>query len=88
MLARICYGAAVTTLPADDETPVRQRLSAEDRRSAMIAAARVLFARNGFRGTGTSDIAAAAGCSEPIIYKRFASQARALRGRAGGLGRG
>jgi AcrR family transcriptional regulator len=64
----------VATLPADDEVPARQRLSAEDRRSAIIDAARVLFARNGFRGTGTSDIAAAAGCSEPIIYKHFASK--------------
>ena len=34
----------------------------------------MLFARNGFRGTGTSDIAAAAGCSEPMIYKHFASK--------------
>jgi AcrR family transcriptional regulator len=64
----------VETLPADDQTPARQRLSAEDRRSAIIAAARVLFSRNGFRGTGTSDIAAAAGCSEPVIYKHFASK--------------
>jgi AcrR family transcriptional regulator len=54
--------------------PVRQRLSAEDRRASIISAARVLFARNGFRGTGTSDIAAAAGCSEPVIYKHFASK--------------
>jgi AcrR family transcriptional regulator len=58
----------------DEQAPARQRLSAEDRRSAIIAAARVLFARNGFRGTGTSDIAAAAGCSEPVIYKHFASK--------------
>lgn len=60
-------------LPADD-VPVRQRLSADDRRSAIIDAARTLFARNGFRGTGTSDIATAAGCSEPVIYKHFASK--------------
>jgi AcrR family transcriptional regulator len=58
----------------DEQAPARQRLSAEDRRAAIIAAARVLFARNGFRGTGTSDIAAAAGCSEPVIYKHFASK--------------
>ena len=58
--------------------------------------------RNGFRGTGTSDIAAAAGCSEPMIYKHFASKqalfaggarglqalhARSLRRRGGGRGR-
>ena len=42
--------------------------------SAIIDAARTLFARNGFHGTGTSDIAAAAGCSEPVIYKHFASK--------------
>jgi AcrR family transcriptional regulator len=58
----------------EEHEPVRQRLKAEDRRAAIITAARVLFARNGFRGTGTSDIAAAAGCSEPVIYKHFASK--------------
>jgi AcrR family transcriptional regulator len=58
----------------DEQNPARQRLSAEDRRSAIIEAARKLFGRNGFHGTGTSDIAAAAGCSEPVIYKHFASK--------------
>src|SRR6476469_4096631 len=58
----------------EEAVPARQRLSADDRRSAIIDAARTLFAANGFRGTGTSDIAAAAGCSEPVIYKHFASK--------------
>src|SRR6476469_9772699 len=58
----------------EEAVPARQRLSADDRRSAIIDAARTLFARNGFRGTGTSEIAEAAGCSEPIIYKHFASK--------------
>jgi AcrR family transcriptional regulator len=62
------------SIPAEEQVPARQRLSAEDRRSAIIAAARTLFACNGFRGTGTSEIAAAAGCSEPMIYKHFASK--------------
>jgi AcrR family transcriptional regulator len=62
------------SIPAEEQVPARQRLSAEDRRSAIIAAARTLFACNGFRGTGTSEIAAAAGCSEPVIYKHFASK--------------
>ena len=61
-------------IPADEKAPARQRLSADDRRLAIIAAARTLFARNGFHGTGTSEIAAAAGCSEPVIYKHFASK--------------
>jgi AcrR family transcriptional regulator len=64
----------VSATPADEQAPARQRLSAEDRRAGIIDAARTLFARNGFRGTGTSDIAAAAGCSEPVIYKHFASK--------------
>jgi AcrR family transcriptional regulator len=64
----------VTVLPADDQAPARQRLSADDRRSAIIDAARKLFGRNGFHATGTSEIAAAAGCSEPVIYKHFASK--------------
>jgi AcrR family transcriptional regulator len=64
----------VVTTPAEQEAPARQRLSAEDRRDSIIQAARTLFAANGFRGTGTSDIAAAAGCSEPVIYKHFASK--------------
>ncbi len=59
---------------APDQAPARQRLGADERRASIIAAARVLFSRNGFRGTGTSDIAAAAGCSEPVIYKHFASK--------------
>lgn len=70
----VCYCPAVTAIPAHEQTPARQRLSAEDRRSAIIDAARKLFSRNGFHGTGTSDIAAAAGCSEPVIYKHFASK--------------
>ena len=66
-----CLGGLAGT---EEQAPARQRLSAENRRAAIIEAARVLFARNGFRGTGTSDIAAAAGCSEPVIYKHFASK--------------
>src|SRR3981081_1817224 len=62
-------------LPVDAaQAPGRQRLSAVDRRSAIVEAARTLFARNGFNGTGPSDIAAAAGCSEPMIYKHFVSK--------------
>src|SRR3979409_2215406 len=62
-------------LPVDAaQAPGRQRLSAADRRAGIVEAARALFTRNGFHGTGTSDIAAAAGCSEPVIYKHFASK--------------
>jgi AcrR family transcriptional regulator len=54
--------------------PLRKRLPAVERRALILEVARTLFARNGFHGTGTTEIAAAAGCSEPIIYKHFASK--------------
>jgi AcrR family transcriptional regulator len=53
---------------------VRKRLPAVERRALILEVARTLFARNGFQGTGTTELAAAAGCSEPIIYKHFASK--------------
>jgi TetR/AcrR family transcriptional regulator, repressor for uid operon len=52
----------------------RTRLTYEDRRTAILDAARHEFARKGFRGTGTADIAARCGCSEPMLYKHFASK--------------
>jgi AcrR family transcriptional regulator len=69
----------VTTAPSlpPAETaalPLRRRLPAIERRALILEVARTLFARNGFQGTGTTEIAAAAGCSEPIIYKHFASK--------------
>ncbi|MEO9174189.1 MAG: helix-turn-helix domain-containing protein [Gaiellales bacterium] len=59
---------------APSEIPLRRRLPAEQRRALILEVARTLFARNGFHATGTHEIAAAAGCSEPIIYKHFASK--------------
>jgi AcrR family transcriptional regulator len=52
----------------------RKRLPAVERRALILEVARTLFARNGFHATGTTEIAEAAGCSEPIIYKHFASK--------------
>ena len=52
----------------------RTRLTYEDRRTAILDAARHEFARKGFRGAGTADIAARCGCSEPMPYKHFASK--------------
>jgi len=57
-----------------DVVLVRKRLPAEERRALILEVSRGLFAQNGFHATGTIEIAAAAGCSEPIIYKHFASK--------------
>src|SRR5690349_5007607 len=49
-------------------------MPAAERRAAILDAARGAFARGGFHGASTAEIARAAGCSEPILYRHFASK--------------
>lgn len=48
-----------------------QRLPAEKRRQQILDAAIPVFARRGYAGAGTADIAQAAGIGEPTIYRYF-----------------
>jgi len=50
------------------------RMPGEDRRRQLLRVAIDSFARNGFSGTKTKDIAAAAGVSEAILFRHFASK--------------
>jgi len=50
------------------------RLPAIDRRRQLIEAAMDLFSRKGFAGTTTKEIALAAGVSEAIIFRHFATK--------------
>jgi AcrR family transcriptional regulator len=50
------------------------RLDSDERRKAIVAAALPLFARKGFAGTTTREIAEAAGISEALLFKRFPSK--------------
>ncbi len=50
------------------------RMPGEDRRRQLLRVAVESFARNGFSGTKTKDIAAAAGVSEAILFRHFASK--------------
>jgi AcrR family transcriptional regulator len=50
------------------------RLDSDGRRRAIVAAAVPLFARNGFAGTTTRELAAAAGVSEALLFKHFPSK--------------
>ena len=50
------------------------RLDSDDRRKAIVAAAVPLFARNGFAGTTTRELAAAAGVSEALLFRHFPSK--------------
>lgn len=50
------------------------RMSGEKRRRQLIRVAIKLFSRKGFRGTTTKEIALAAGISEAMIFRHFASK--------------
>lgn len=50
------------------------RLDAEVRRKAIVKAAVPLFARNGFAGTTTREIAETAGISEALLFRHFPSK--------------
>jgi AcrR family transcriptional regulator len=52
----------------------KARMSAEDRKQAIVMAALPLFARQGYAETTTKDLAKAAGVSEPLLYKHFPSK--------------
>jgi len=50
------------------------RLPAAERRQALVDTALRVFAEGSYRGTTTAEIAQAAGVSEPILYRHFASK--------------
>src|SRR5918999_1399779 len=50
------------------------RLSADQRKQAIVDAVRDVFAQKGFDGTTTRELAKAAGVSEALLYKHFPSK--------------
>jgi TetR/AcrR family transcriptional regulator, transcriptional repressor of aconitase len=50
------------------------RLDSDERRKAIVAAAVPLFAKNGFAGTTTRELAEAASISEALLFKHFPSK--------------
>lgn len=50
------------------------RLSAEERRSAVLECACQVFAKGSYHGATTAEIARGAGVTEPILYRHFASK--------------
>lgn len=57
----------------------RKRLSSSDRRDSIITAATSVFARNGFNGARTNDIAKAAKVSEALLFRHFPSKVAVYR---------
>jgi AcrR family transcriptional regulator len=49
-------------------------MTGAERREAILAVARQLFAHQGYHGTSTGEIARSAGCSEAMLYRHFASK--------------
>jgi len=50
------------------------RMAAAERRKHLVETATRLFTEGSYRGTTTAEIARAAGVSEPILYRHFASK--------------
>ncbi len=55
-------------------TETRAKLSAAERRQAVLDTACRMFSEGSYRGTTTAEISRALGCSEPILYRHFASK--------------
>jgi AcrR family transcriptional regulator len=67
--------APIPALPSKPQDAVRTpRMPGEDRRRQLLRVAVESFAQHGFSGTKTKDIAAAAGVSEAILFRHFASK--------------
>jgi TetR/AcrR family transcriptional regulator len=65
---------AVASVKPSEASTRAPRMPGEDRRRQLLRVAIESFARNGFSGTKTKDIAAAAGVSEAILFRHFASK--------------
>ena len=61
-------------MAASDATRKRRRMTPEDRRAQILAAARSVFLDYGFAGTRVRDIAERAGITENLVYVRFANK--------------
>lgn len=55
-------------------TPVSTRMAAEERRHQILHVAVTLFSQRGFGGTTTKEIAQAAGVSEAMVFRHFATK--------------
>ncbi|MCH2205735.1 MAG: TetR/AcrR family transcriptional regulator [Lentisphaerales bacterium] len=56
------------------EAKTRTRMSAEERKTAIIKSCLPLFVEKGFKSTTTKELAAAAQVSEALLYKHFPSK--------------
>src|SRR5437588_11206447 len=60
--------------PPKSQPSSRKRLTAEDRRAALLDAALEVFGRRGYHAASIDEIAQAAGISKALIYEHFPSK--------------
>jgi len=65
---------AAHPVSASDLSVIRRRMPGDDRKRQLLRIAIESFAQKGFSGTKTKDIAAAAGVSEAILFRHFATK--------------
>ena len=64
------------TAHTEPTTPSRTRLTGDERRRRILAAAIPLLAEHGYDAVSVGEIAEAAGCSKPVLYDHFPSKAQ------------
>ena len=62
------------TTPNETSLVSNTRMAGEERRDQILRVAMSLFSNNGFRGTTTKEIANAAGVSEAMVFRHFATK--------------
>jgi len=60
--------------PERNVPAVQKRLKADERRTQLLWIAKEMFSEHGFENTSTRSIAAAAGVTEAIVFRHFASK--------------
>ncbi|GAB3959801.1 hypothetical protein GCM10029978_007600 [Actinoallomurus acanthiterrae] len=65
----------MSDLPNMSRSASRTRLSPQERRESILAAAIEVFAQNGYRAGKVSQVAERVGVSEPVIFQNFGSKA-------------
>ncbi|MDQ1583154.1 MAG: hypothetical protein QOF36_1208 [Microbacteriaceae bacterium] len=70
--------AAAGTASQAGTIPTPRSQAKADRRAALLGAASVLFARNGFNGVSIEDLGTAAGVSGPAVYRHFSGKQAVL----------
>jgi AcrR family transcriptional regulator len=63
----------MSTVDADTDSPAR-RLSSDERRAQILAAAMAVFGAKGYVGTTTDEVARAASVSQPYVVRLFGSK--------------